>query len=309
MKARKEFAAVGLILAMVFTVNAQSSTDPLYTYKSDKLAFTISTCQTLDGGTLLGGVSLESGNSDYIVVRIDEAGHTLWTQTYGGDKEDELTAVKATQDGGFIIGGRSNSSISGNKTEYALGEYDLWVVKINADGLVEWDRTFGGAEKDNLVAIEQLDDGVVVLAGYSNSSTRAFQDKESDFLVIWMDGSGNNLCEFRYGTKGRDILNSATVVDDQGIILGGYSTSKSSSGYDYNLVKIDRYGATTWKHNLGNVADEYLANISGISSDGDGGFLVYGNIDATTWNMKFDKDGNKVWMDPAVNNIFAKVEE
>ncbi len=245
MKAKIRFATVGLLMAITFTANAQSSSDLSDTYKSNDLGFTLATCPTPDGGSLLGGVYSENGTTDYKVVNKDKEGNILWAKTYGGNGEDELTAIKATKDGGFVIGGRSNSSISGDKSEYTKGEYDFWVLKVDKDGMVEWDRTYGGVEKDNLVTIEELADGVVVLAGYSDSRSMIFQDRQSDFLVIWIDGSGNSLCEFRYGTKGKDILTSATILEDQGIVLGGYSSLKSDSEFDYNMVKIDRRNSFT----------------------------------------------------------------
>ncbi len=309
MKAKIRFATVGLLMAITFTANAQSSSDISNTYKSNDLGYAFAACQTLDGGSLLGGRSLVNGTLDYKVVRIDETGHTLWIQTYGGNREDELTTVKATQDGGFVIGGRSNSSISGDKSEYTKGEYDFWVLKVDKDGMVEWDRTYGGVEKDNLIAIEEMADGVVVLAGYSDSRSMIFQDRQSDFLVIWIDGSGNSLCEFRYGTKGKDILTSATILEDQGIVLGGYSSLKSDSEFDYNLVKIDRFGSAVWEKNMGNASDEFLSGLTGLGSENDGGFILYGEGNAGSWTMKFDQDGNKIWMDPSTNTFFAVVEE
>ena len=185
MKARKHFATVGLLVAMVLTANAQSSTKQ-ETFHTDALAYTVASCETPDGGYLLGGNLESHGNKDFRVVRVDKSGTMIWDHTYGGSKVDELTTLRATLDGGYVIGGRSNSTISGDKSEYNNGEYDFWIVKIDEDGVVEWDRTYGGAEKDNLVAIEEMNDGVLVLAGYSDSRNMAFQDRESDFLVIWI---------------------------------------------------------------------------------------------------------------------------
>lgn len=308
MKTQTKIFALGLLMAMTFTAYSQSPSETVKSGQSDQLVFIVASTDTPDGGSLEGGVSYENGTSDYKVIRRDASGQTLWAQTYGGNREDELTAIKATTDGGFVLGGRSNSSISGNKSDYTKGEYDIWVLKIDQDGEVEWDRTYGGAERDNLVAIEEMPDGVVVLAGYSDSRSMVFQDEESDFLVIWVDPAGNSLCEFRYGTKGKDILTSTTLLNDRGIILGGYARV-SDSQFDYNLVKIDQFGATVWEKNLGSASDEFLSGLGGLGKEMDGGFTLYGESPVSSWVMKFDKDGNKVWMDPAVNSMFAEVEE
>jgi hypothetical protein len=67
----------------------------------------------------------------------------LWDKTFGGSWDDYLTDVKATSDGGYILGGESASGISGDKTQNSQGDYDYWVVKLHANGTLIWDKTIG----------------------------------------------------------------------------------------------------------------------------------------------------------------------
>ncbi|NHZ86117.1 MAG: T9SS C-terminal target domain-containing protein, partial [Planctomycetia bacterium] len=83
--------------------------------------------QTTDGGFILGGTSgsgisgdktePNQGRSDYWVIKLDETGNIIWQNTIGGSHSDNLHAIQQTTDGGYILGGTSESNISGDKTE------------------------------------------------------------------------------------------------------------------------------------------------------------------------------------------------
>jgi hypothetical protein len=101
--------------------------------------------QTTDGGYILGGNSLSEisgdkteasqGLSDYWIVKLDATGQTIeWQNTIGGSGPDILSSIQQTTDGGYILGGYSNSGISGDKTETLRGWVDYWVVKLDATG-------------------------------------------------------------------------------------------------------------------------------------------------------------------------------
>src|SRR5438128_1276147 len=95
-----------------------------------------------------------------------------WDKTFGGSGDDLLNSnqsIQQTSDGGYILGGTSNSNSSGDKTGQSKGDWDYWVVKIDANGNKQWDQTYGGAYEDQLCAIQQTSDGGYIIGGYSNS--------------------------------------------------------------------------------------------------------------------------------------------
>ena len=110
---------------------------------------------------------------DFWVVKTDTAGTKLWEHRYGGDNWDRLWAVINTSDGGYLLGGESNSN-AGNpfpadeKSEDSRGGLDYWVVKIDAMGQYQWDKTIGGAGQDTLFGLAEVNDGYL-LAGFSGS--------------------------------------------------------------------------------------------------------------------------------------------
>src|SRR5690606_15431828 len=134
---------------------------------------------TVDGGYILGGYSNSgaSGNKtstklglfDFWIVKIDENGEKIWDKSFGGISNNVLHCLQSTSDGGYLLGGYSNSGISANKSTAGFGDLDYWVVKIDANGNKLWDKTFGGIARDVLHTIIETSDGAFLLAGNSFS--------------------------------------------------------------------------------------------------------------------------------------------
>jgi hypothetical protein len=93
-----------------------------------------------------------------------------WDKTFGGSTWDQLRSAEQTSDGGYILGGESSSLLSGDKTQASQGLDDYWVVKVDANGSKQWDKTFGGSSGDALNSLQQTRDGGFMLAGHSTSS-------------------------------------------------------------------------------------------------------------------------------------------
>src|SRR6185295_12992967 len=104
--------------------------------------------QTTDGGYILGGLSGSNisgdktensiGAGDYWIVKTDVSGNIQWQNTIGGSNNDLLYSMQQTADGGYFLGGWSDSNISGDKTENCIGFADYWIVKIDASGNIQW---------------------------------------------------------------------------------------------------------------------------------------------------------------------------
>ncbi len=139
------------------------------------------TCMTSthNGYVMLGGYSNSDtsgiktdtcrGAYDYWIIKMNQEGTLIWQKTIGGDSTDHMTSIKETRDGGFIVGGYSNSNISGEKTENSRGGNDYWIVKLDSLGNKQWDKTFGGSGDDKLVSVDEIALGQYMLSGTSNS--------------------------------------------------------------------------------------------------------------------------------------------
>lgn len=87
-----------------------------------------------------------------------------WDKRLGGTSNDELHSLQQTTDGGYILGGHSQSGMSGDKTQPSWGNsFDYWIVKIDSLGLKQWDKRFGGTDDDLLTSLQQTSDGGYIL--------------------------------------------------------------------------------------------------------------------------------------------------
>src|SRR5258705_240318 len=100
-------------------------------------------------------------------MKLDSTGAIEWQNTIGCSDGDFLYSIQQTSDGGYILGGYSESGISGDKTEASQGSTDYWVVKLDSTGAIEWQNTIGGSDGDYLYSIQQTSDGGYILGGYS----------------------------------------------------------------------------------------------------------------------------------------------
>ena len=211
--------------------------------------------QTSDGGYILGGGSSSNisgdktensqGSMDYWVVKLDTSGTIQWQKTIGGSGYDVLFTIQQTSDSGYILGGRSESDISGDKTENSQGADDYWVVKLDTSGAIQWQNTIGGTGYDNLYSIQQTSDGGYFLGGRSESDISGDKTENSqgsfDYWVVKLDTSGTIQWQNTIGGSDTDWLESIQQTSDGGYILGGSSLSNISGDKTENSQGVDDY--------------------------------------------------------------------
>ncbi len=284
--------------------------------------------QTSDHGFIIGGYSESGiggdktqntwGGFDYWIVKIDSLGNKQWERDFGGVNADELLSLKQTSDGGYILGGLSFSGVSGNKTQPSWGNADIWIIKTDSFGNMQWDKDFGGTNGDALFSIEQTPDGGYILGGSSISGISGDKTQNTwggyDFWIIKIDSIGNKLWDRDYGGTGEDRLYSLVQTSNGGYILGGSSMSDIGGDktqdnwgiYDFWLVKIDSLGNKQWDKDFGGIEIDVLISIQQTSDNGYllGGFSrsdISGDKSQNTWGgydywiIKTDSIGNKQW--------------
>lgn len=290
--------------------------------------------QTADGGYIVGGISFSNisgdktensiGDLDYWVLKLDNTGTIQWQNTIGGSGADYLEVVRATPDGGYVLGGYSESRISGDKTEDTIGSFDYWVVKLNSLGVVQWDQTLGGRGLDVFRDIAIANDGGILVGGYSSSNSSADKSENNigneDYWIVKLDAAGNRLWDNTIGGIYGDVLSIVRTTADHGFILGGHSasdisvdkTEPNTGDNDYWIVKIDSTGAIQWQNTIGGTGFDKLG---ALEPTRDGGYIVggnsfsgvggdksetnYGSLDY--WVLKLDGVGNIIWQ----NTLFS----
>ena len=321
--------SAGLLLSTL-NINAQApSVQWQNTLGSTSYEFLNTIDQTSDGGYIMGGYTDSNiggdksenswGVEDYWIVKMDNAGNIVWENTVGGGNYDKLYAVEETPDGGYIVGGQSLSGGGwGDKSESNKGGYDYWIVKLDEDGVVEWDRSYGGLGNDQLYNVQPTSDGGYIIAGTSDSGISGDKTENrvgnSDYWVIKTDASGNIIWQNDIGGLMFDNVYSAYETADGGYILGGTSTSgisgdKTAGNYgvvDYWIVKLNNAGTVIWDKTIGGTLNDYLY---AVIPTADGGSIACGmsesgltgnKTDNTNglydyWVVKLDNSGNITW--------------
>ncbi len=279
----------------VVKLNATGTIQWQNTISGNNLDRLASLIQAADGGYILIGYSDSDisgdktenslGIYDYWVVKLDAAGAIQWQNTIGGAGWDHSPCLELTTDGGYILGGSSSSNISGDKTENSNGDFDYWVVKLDATGTLQWQNTIGGNDSEDLNSLQQTADGGYILGGssYSNVSGDKTEDGigSLDFWVVKLDATGAIEWQNTIGGDGYDDLSSLQQTSDGGFILGGYSVSNISGDKtenslgdgDYWMVKLDAIGGIQWDKTIGGDLNEELYSVVQSS---DGGYLLGG---------------------------------
>lgn len=212
------------------------------------------------------------GLSDFWVVQVDTGGVIQYENSFGGDSTDNLAAMVPTADDGYLLAGYSASGKNGEKSQDSKGGFDYWIVKINASGNKQWDKTIGGSGDDILTCAIGTGDGSYLLGGYSKSGKSGDKSEfgfgYEDFWLVKVNSSGNVVWDLTLGGDSTDIMKSLALGTKE-IIVGGHSISNISGsksedsygGYDFWLNKVDFSGNLVNDTTLGGNEDDFLEEI------------------------------------------------
>lgn len=269
---------------------------------------------TLDDGFLVvgstqssdGDVSSKSNtNYNYWAVKLDASGNLEWENTYFYNSNAHALAYAAdnTSDGGFMLTGYTYVDNT--------NRYDVWIVKIDANGNPLWNQSFGGTSFDYSYGIKAVSDGGYVVSGMtlSNDGDVSGNHGSEDFWVIKLDSNGNLLWQNTLGGSGSEYAYDLEEISD-GYMVAGYTTSNNfdvtghHGGNDFWVVKLDFNGSIIWQKAYGGSGHETARDIS-LSNDGN--IMIAGDTGSTNgdissndggydfWLVKIDPDGNIQW--------------
>ncbi len=259
-------------------------------------ALVVSTIQPLGGDEFLVAGSLDVDpsaveNRDGFAMRLRADGSQVWQKVYGGPARDRFEAARATADGGFVFAGA---------TEIAGGE-DLWVVAVDASGLVSWQRRYGrgpGEAANDIVQTDDDGDGVAddgfIAVGYHNGpATGAW--------VLKLDATGAVSWERYYDNTVSEAM-AVRQTAGRGYALTGYRMQPGAmpSRSDAFLLRLDSSGNTLWYRTY---ALPERARASALEVTADGGFIVAGFADLVAgspirdqgWLLKLNEAGGIEW--------------
>ncbi len=224
---------------------------------------------TADGGYILcgwqGAFSWPINNEGY-VVKVDANGNKQWARTYGGLGGENMSAVRQTTDGGFVMVGSTSSYGQGNFAD------DVYLLKTNAAGIVQWSRTYGGTGYDTGDDVQQTSDGGYVISGSTDSYGAGFIDS----YLIKTNASGDTLWTRVFGGPDLEEPGPVKQTSDGGYVFTGETMSSSGgAGRDFYLVKTDAAGDTLWTKSYGDNNFNYEFGRS-VEETADGGYVICG---------------------------------
>ena len=228
-------------------------------------------------------------------------------QTLGGSKNDALSSVKKTADGGYIVAGftQSNDFDIDSKTNES---FDFLVSKFSFDNTLEWQKTFGGSDDDRAADIVQTLDGGFAVLGYSKSSDINVSENAGaqDFWLLKISSLGSLLWEKTFGFSGTDFGTALLATKDGGFLItgvldvsssGGQGNAKSTavnhSGGDYWVIKTDLTGNLEWSRFFGGSFTEIPL---GIVETDDHNFIIAGSSDSDDFNISNNLGTYDFWI-------------
>jgi len=249
--------------------------------------------QTSDGGFAIAGRAtttnaLGLGLTDGYIVKLNSVGVVQWERAIGGYEMDEFRSIVQTPDGGLVVAGYSSTFCFG------IGNSDLYVVKLDISGNIQWTRNVGGAGSDFGSKIVQTIDGGFVIAG----STSSYGQGNSDVYCVKLNSSGVLLWTTTVGGAQWDSGSSIIQTADGGFIISGQTTSFGSGMEDLYVVKIDGNGNLSWTRTVGGTGTDQALDIIQTST---GDYVIvgltnsYGAGNYDFYAVKLNNNGNLLW--------------
>jgi hypothetical protein len=220
-------------------------------------------------------------------MKLDDFGNIEWQKSYGGTKDDSLNSIVPTPDReGFIAVGSTRS--------FGEGELDVWVIKLDDSGDIEWQNTYGDTRYDNGRSIRGIPGGEFIVAGGSNSFGVG---PYNDIWLLRLHSNGQIQWQKTYGGVSRDDFHSIELTSDNGFILSASSFSFSNTNSDAWILKLNASGDIEWQNIYSGQGPDQAFSIDQVA---DGGFIVAGttelsNQDRGAWTLKLDVSGNIQW--------------
>lgn len=269
---------------------------------------------TRDGGyAILGYVQsndfdfIEKGDTsfDFFVLKYDTNDTLIWKKILGGSNDDRGSKLVHTEDGGFVVLGYSKSKdrdVSNN-----AGDRDFWVAKINNEGRILWEQSYGYQGRDfGTSVIETSDNGFLIVgeldvtaSGGEGNTNAKIQHAGGDFWAIKLNSSGKKEWSRYYGGTFTDTPSAVLEASDTSFLIVGASDSKdvdisgNKGGYDFWVIKIDALGNLIWEKSLGG---SEIDRATGIIALKDNNFLITGNTRSSDTQVSNNKGGSDIWV-------------
>ncbi len=268
-----------------------------------------------------GGKDDTPSTEDDVIDEVAYTGDIAWLTTIGGSGEDAGNDMVATPDGGFLIVGTTNS-IDGDITDKTTTDNDIWVIKVDSNGALVWNKTYGSSSRDDGYGIVASNDGNYVISGYVAGGDKDVDEFSGfhDYWIFKITPSGTMLWNKSFGFPGGDQAKSIINTNDGGYVVTGYfdvtasegegndatsnttshdtNDTRSSNGAlhgigEYWAIKLDTDGNKVWRRYFGGTNDDRSFDIVQTQ---DNGFLIVGASESADFDVTDNKGGHDFWV-------------
>ncbi len=247
-----------------------------------------SVCETSDGGYIIVGYTYAFGAvlSDVYVIKTDSLGTLIWEKTFGGTHDEKGQSVCETSDGGYIITGFTRS--------FGAADADVYLIKIDNNGTLLWEKVFGGANNDYGNSVCETSDSGYIITG----ATESFGAGDYDVYLIKTDSMGTLVWEKTFGGIYDNWGESGCETSDGDYIITGMTSSIVTLSSDVYLIKIDNNGTLLWEKTFGGT--EVDLGFS-VCETFDGDYIITGmtssivTLSSDVYLIKTDSSGTSVW--------------
>jgi hypothetical protein len=268
-----------------------------------------SVIQTTDFGFFVAGniENSKRGSKDLWIIRLDKNGKELSQLVLGGTGLDTVKKMIPTKDGGALLGVYSRSNQGGSKKTENFGEGDYWIIKLNKDGKVQWEKNYGGKDDDHLRTLALTSTGFLI-GGESRSERSGNKsvgiEEGTDLWLISLNEKGEEIWQKSYNFGNRDVLMGMSVLhasDDtssKGILLGGYTQAEGrieNEDETFWMLYVDQNGNEQWRKHVKGESRKKEERLSDIKLNRDGSIILAGTSaeELGKENWKIVKLGDK----------------
>ncbi|MEL6303435.1 MAG: hypothetical protein AAFQ20_01455, partial [Bacteroidota bacterium] len=284
---------------------------------------------TNDGGfAVLGYTNSTDGDlagkslpvNDYWLLKFSATGDLQWNKTYGGSKDDRGQSIIQTMDGGYAVVGYAMSDDGDGSLNQ--GFHDNWILRLDVNGDILWEKSFGFSGHDHAYDIVQTSDGGFFFSGFldvtssggeGNSRkkiTSYAQHGVGEFWGIKLDSEGNLLWRRYFGGTNNDRSFGTVEANDGGLVMIGasesddFDISNAKGSYDVWVVKLSAKGDLLWEKSFGGSGidraydivktkgGDYVIIGETFSTDGD---VFKNNGESDAWLIKVSDNGDLMW--------------
>lgn len=278
--------------------------------------------KTSDGDFIISAIStLNTFNRKCWVFKINSFGIILWQKEFGIDESINIPhSIIQTNEGGYVLLASSNAFHDNPNNDNIS---DLWVLKLDRSGDLEWDVSYGGSDNELAGAIVQTEEGeyVVLSTTHSQDGDVSNQYGQGDLWILKLNVSGNLIWEKNYGGSYGDYAYDMILTSDGDLLISAGSASNdidltgNNGGFDIWMVKLDIDGGILWQNNFG--GSQMDNGVSIIETD-DNGFVVvggstsedgdvpgnYGNLDVLVLKFSSSSVGLSFDSGPDIFNVY-----